>query len=40
MHQPGKSAEGDPAAHGLAPFDDDEPMSKLRYLDATLEACP
>jgi methyltransferase (TIGR00027 family) len=28
------------AAHGLAPFDDDEPMSKLRYLDATLEACP
>lgn len=28
------------AAHGLAPFDDDEPMSKLRYLDATLEARP
>ena len=26
------------AAHGLAPFDDDEPMSKLRYLTATLEA--
>ena len=28
------------AAHGLAPFDDDEPMSKLRYLEATLEARP
>jgi len=26
------------AAHGLPPFDDDEPMSKLRYLTATLEA--
>lgn len=28
------------AAHGLAPFDDDEPMSKLRYLEATLGARP
>ena len=28
------------AGHGLAPFDDDEPMSKLRYLEATLEARP
>ena len=28
------------AAHGLAPFDDDEPMSKLRYLEATLAARP